>query len=310
MRWSKPSASAVFAILMVLSFLAILLLPPGYLNSFRSAVNSLIAPSAMGMNNLLRYSASQQHPPSSIDTQQFAELYSRVQQLERQNIYLHMQWQQKVNEYAQAEHLRRSLLLESYSLIPANVYGQATPGRAVLLIDQGSAAGLENGFWVLGFPEGRPLADGWELLASAVLVGRIAGVQAYTAQVRLLGDPDDDAQPKMSVSLFPRSPVGDPQPWTEGQLYDVEPIAGGLLLAKDVPNNPDPEASDNLADMTGAAVVSYAMPNLPAGLAIGRVIKVTMSPRSMAFSDLTIEPLASTSRLHSVMVLRPMRPDD
>ena len=295
---------------MVLSFLAIVFLPPGHLNIFRSAVNSLVAPSAVGMNNLFGYFASQQHPPSSIDHERLAELYSRCRQLQRQNRYLYMQWQQKVNEYAQAEHLRRSLLLKGYSLIPANVYGQPTPGRAVLLIDQGSAAGLEKGFWVLGFPEGRPLATGWELLASAVLVGRVSGVQAYTAQVRLLGDPDDHGQPKMLVRLYPRSPVADPQPWTKPLDAHVEPIAGGLLLAKDVPNNPDPEAGDNSADRTGAAVVSAALPNLPAGLAIGRVIKVTMSPRNMAFSDLTIEPLAGTSRLHSVMVLRPMWPDD
>jgi hypothetical protein len=93
-----------------------------------------------------------------------------------------------------------------------------------------------------------------------------------------------------------------------GPILHISSVAGGRLIAKDVPNKDlSPEGKPD--DVLQAAVLSKAMENLPAGLAIGRVTKVEPSPRGMLFSDLTIEPLARTTRLSSVMVLRPMRPD-
>ena len=309
MRWRKPSASTVFAILMVLSFLG-LFLPPGCLNSFRSGINSLLAPPAVSVNYLLRYFAAQQPLPPSFNSKQLAELYNHFQQIQRQNVFLHMQWQQMVDKYAQAEHLRKNLLLKNYSLIPVNVCSYGSPGRAVLSIDQGSAIGLEKGFWVVGFPEGGSNASGWERLAGAVLVGRIAELEAHTAQVRLLGDPDDYDQPKILAYLCRRSPGGDPQALTKGPILNVEPIAGGLLIARDVPGDSDGHSSEASGKMIGASVVSAAMGNVPVGLALGRVIKVRRSPRNVAFFDLIIEPVARADPLYSVMVLRPIWPSN
>ena len=293
---------------MVLSF-AGLFLPPRCLTGFRSGLHSLIAPSALGANQLLRYFAPQPPSPPMVDSEQLAKLYDYIDQLQRENRYLYIQWQQKLNELAQDQHLRKSLLLERYSLLPASVYSYGgTPGRAVLAIDQGNSAGLEKGFWVVGFPQGSSTATGWESLARAVLIGRVAEVHPYTAQVRLIGDPDDYLQPRILAHLYRRSPADSPQGWTKAEIF-LEPIAGGLLVARDVPKNNAHDSDDGSDDLIGLPVVSYAMKNLPAGLAIGRVVSVADSPRSMAFHDLTIEPLATRSRLYSVMVLCPLWPD-
>ena len=310
MRLPRPSASAVFAILMLLSFMG-LFLPPGCTSGFRSALHSFIAPSALGANHLLRHFAPQPPLPAMVDAEQLAKLYNHLEDLQRENRFLYMQWQQKVNEYAQAEHLRTALLLKEYSLLPANVYSYGpTPGRAVLSIDQGRAADLQKGYWVVGFPQGGSVGADWESLARSVLVGRIAEVRAFTSDVRLIGDPDDYVGPKISAHLYRRSLGESPQPWTRDESFQLEPLPGGLLLACDVPKKNTNDAQGSSTDLIGLPVVSYAMPNLPDGLAIGRVLRVSDSPRSMAFHDLTIEPLARRSRLYSVMVLCPLWPDE
>lgn len=288
-----------------------LFLPPGCTSGFRSALHSFIAPPALGVNHLLRYFAPQPPSPPMLDSGQLAKLYDYIDQLQRENRFLYVQWQQKVNEYAQAQHLSKNLLLQKYSLLPANVYSySSTPGRSVLSIDQGHAAGLQKGFWVVGFPEGSSAATGWETLARAILVGRIADVHTYTADVRLIGDPDDYVGPKILAQLYRRSPGDSPQPWTQDQdQFQVEPLPGGLLLARDVPKKNTNDAQGSSTDLIDLSVVSAAMETLPAGLAIGRVIRVSDSPRSMAFWDLTIEPLAGRSRLSSVMVLCPLWPE-
>ena len=309
MRLPRPSASAVFAILMLLSFMG-LFLPPDCTSGFRSALHSFIAPSALGANHLLRYFAPQPPSPSMVDAEQLAQLYDHLKQLQRQNIYLHTRWMEAVDQYAQAQHLRKSLLLEQYSLVPANVYSYgSTPGRAIMSIDQGSAAGLQKGYWVVGLPQGVSAATGWETLARAVLVGRIAEVELYTSQVRLIGDPDDYVGPKILAHLYRRTPGGPTEGWTKGENFQVEPLPGGLLLARDVPKKNADGFQSLPADLIGLPVVSAAMKNLPAGLGLGRVLRVSDSTSSMAFWDLTIEPLAGRSRLHSVMVLCPLWPE-
>lgn len=309
MRWRKPSASAVFAILMLLSFVGIFL-PPGCLSGFRSAVHSFLAPPALGVNHLLRYFAPE--PPSWVSgdaDRQIAQLYDQIRQLQRENRFLFIQWQQKVNEYAQMQHLRTALLLKEYSLLPANVYSYGpTPGRSVLSIDQGKAAGLQRGFWVVGFSEVTSAGSGWETLARSVLLGRIDQVHAFTADVRLIGDPDDYASPKILAHLYRRLPGAAAQPWRRDEIL-LEAVPGGLLLARDVPKKNEDGSQTAADDLMDLPVVSAAMKNVPAGLAIGRVVNVSDSPRSMAFWDLTIKPLAGSSRLDSVMVLCPLWPE-
>ena len=146
-------------------------------------------------------------------------------------------------------------------------------------------------------------------MARAVLVGRIAGVQPYTAQVRLIGDPDDHAGPKILASLYRPDPGGSPDQWPQSKIF-VEPISEGMLLARDLPKKNEDGSQLSSEDLMDLPVVTRAMNNLPAGLAIGRVVDVSDSPRSMAFWDLTIEPLAGSSRLYSVMVLCPLWPDE
>ena len=85
------------------------------------------------------------------------------------------------------------------------------------------------------------------------------------------------------------------------------PMTAEEIFAKDVPNE-QLAKSDGLAEVIGALVITYEAGGLPAGLAIGRVIKRKPSPRNMLFSDLTIEPFIRTARLSRVMVLRPVRP--
>ena len=311
MRLPRPSASAVFAILMLLSFMG-LFLPPGCSSGLRSALHSFVAPSALTANHLLRYFAPR--PPSALgpdDDLRLRQLYDQLQQLQRENRFLYTQWQQTVNQFAQTQHLREFSLLKNYSLVPANVYSYGpTPGRAVLSIDRGRTDGLRKGFWVVGFPRSDPTGSGWESLARAVLIGRIAQVHTFTADVSLIGDPDDRGGATISARLYRRVPGESPQPWSQSEDFQIEPLPGGLLLARDVPKK-NADGSQNLPDdLVNLPVVSHAMKNLPAGLAIGRVRSVSDSPRSMAFWDLTIEPLATGSRLYSVMVLCPLWSDD
>ena len=84
----------------------------------------------------------------------------------------------------------------------------------------------------------------------------------------------------------------------------------GCIQDIPVPSLQSTDSDDGSADLTNLPVVSAAMKNLPAGLAIGRVLSVSDSPRSMAFRDLTIGPLAARYRLYSVMVLCPLWPDE
>jgi len=305
MRRLNLSASTVFTILMVLSFLA-LFLPPGLLNPFRAVVNSLISPPAVGVNRILRYFSSPQSPVSPLASAQTQELLDRIRLLEQQNAFLHSQWMRMADIYARSERLHKNLLLKNYSLIPANVCGYSLPGRAVISIDQGSTAELEVGFWVVAVLQYATELTGRARLESSVLVGRIGSVQARTAQVRLLGDPD---QPPMSARIYSHLPLDELQPSAIGSIVHIQPLPGGRLIARDIPNEDlSPDAKPD--DVLQALVVSNAMHNLPSGLAIGRVIKRQPSPRNMLFSDLTIEPLARTTHLSSVMVLRPMRPGD
>ena len=303
MRRFNLSASTVFAILMVVSFLA-LFLPPGCLNPFRAVVNSLLSPPAVGVNRILHYFSSSQSPLPPAASAQTQELLDRIRLLEQQNAFLHNQWMRMADIYARSERLHKNLLLKNYSLIPANVSGYGLPGRAVISIDQGSTAGLEVGLWVVGFPRTTSKLTGRALLESSVLLGRLAGVQPRTAQVRLLGDPD---YPPISANIDRRlASTAQLQPDAISSILHVQPLRGGLLIAKDVLNE-DLAHDDKLADVVGALVITDEAGGLPAGLAIGRVIKRQPSPRNMLFSDLTIEPLARTTRLSSVMVLRPMR---
>ena len=301
MRWPKPSASAIFAILMVLSFLAIFL-PAGWANPLRAAVNSLTAPSAVGMNQLLVYFHSAQPPAEHISPEQYQKLLDRLVQNQRQIVFLHQQWMDAENKYARAQHLSRNLLLNDYSLIPANVYGQAPPGRAILRIDQGSTVGLAVGLWVVGFPEQTPPPPGRAALESSVLLGRLGSVQARTAQVSLLGDPD---QPPLSASLYRRKTGSDDFEKSTGPILHVQPLPGGKLIARDVPKQGSLDSDEDLQGIVDALVVSGSGKNLPAGLAFGRVVQVEISPRNMAFLDLTIEPLARGVTFSSVMVLCP-----
>ncbi len=306
MRRLNLSASTVFTILMVLSFLA-LFLPPGLLNPFRAVVNSLISPPAIGVNRILHYFSSSQSPLPPAASAQTQELLDRIRLLEQQNAFLHSQWMRMADIYARREHLHKNLLLESYSLIPANVCGHGLPGRTVITIDQGSTAGLEVGFWVVvAVLQHDSKLTGRALLESSVLVGRIGSVQPRTAQVRLLGDPN---QPPMSARIYIHSPLAELEPSAMGPILHISSLAGGRLIAKDVPNK-DLSPNGKPEDVLQAVVLSDGMQNLPDGLAIGRVTKVEPSPRSMLFSDLTIEPLARTTRLSSVMVLRPIRHGD
>ncbi|MCK4851074.1 MAG: hypothetical protein KAT11_06975 [Phycisphaerae bacterium] len=307
MRRLNLSASTVFAILMVLSFLA-LFLPPGCLNPFRAVVNSLVTPPAVAANRILRYFSSSQDPLPPAASAQTRELLDRIRLLERQNAFLHSQWMRMADIYARSECLHKNLLLKNYSLIHANVCGYNLPGRAVISIDQGSTAGLEVGFWVVGFPHTTTKLTGRALLESSVLLGRLTGVQPRTAQVRLLGDPD---YPPISAKIDRRlSSTAQLQPDAISSILHVQSLPGGLLIAKDVPNETITH-DDKLADALGARIITgQSMKDLPAGLTIGRVIKVEASPRSMLFSDLTIEPFARTARLSYVMVLRPQRSGD
>ena len=301
MRWPKPSAAAIFAILMVLSFLA-LFLPAGWANPLRAAVNSLTAPSAAGMNQLLAYFRLAQPPAEHISPEQYQKLRDRLLQLQRQNIILHQQWMDAENKYARAQHLSRNLLLKEYSLIPANVYGHAPPGKAILRIDQGSTVGLKVGMWVVGFPERTPPPPGRAVLESSVLLGQLGSVQARTAQVSLLGDPD---RPPLSASLYRRKPGSEDFEESGGPDLHVQPLPGGKLIARDVPKQGSLDSDEDLQDLVGALVVSKPGKNLPAGLAFGRVVQAEISPRSIAFLDLTIEPLAKGVTFSSAMVLCP-----
>ena len=304
MRWTKPSASAVFVILMVLSCLA-LFLPPAWANTPRAAVNSLLAPSSAGINRLLHYFSSLPEPPAQyVSPERYRLLCDRLAQLERQTAFLHNQWMAAVDEFARAQHLKRSALLKSYSLIPAKVYGSGPPGKAILLIDQGSTSGLEKGLWVVGFPEESPAPPGRAALEASVLLGRLGSVQARTAQVHLLGDPD---QPPLTACLYRRIPGRDDfQSSAIGPVLHVQSAPGAKLKASDVPKERSLDSDEDLKDLLGAFVVSVSGKNLPTGLAIGRVVRAATSPRSLAFFDLTIEPLANGATVSSVMVLRPL----
>ena len=302
MRWPNPSASTVFTLLMVVSFLA-LFLPPGSLNTFRAAVNSLTTPPAAGANRILHWFSRPPPPPGPVDADQLQKLIDRLRQYERQIAFVHMQWMETTDRLAHVAHLRKSLLLGDYSLVPANVCGYNLPGQAAITIDQGSIAGLEIGFWVVAVLETNFELSGRALLESSILVGRIHSVQARTAQVRLLGDPN---QPPISARVYKPSPDTEFHPSALGSRIYISPLPQGLLLARDVPNK-ELSSDDNLDQLLQTVVVSHATQNLPTGLAIGRVIKIEPSPRNMLFSDLTIEPLARSSRLSSVMVLRPSR---
>lgn len=290
---------------MVISFFA-LFLPPSCLNPFRSVVNSLVSPPAVGVNRIFHYFSGSNIPASSVDSAQMPRLLARLRQLETQNAYLHSQWMRTADALARSERLRKNILLTEYSLIPANVCGYGQPGRASITIDQGSAAGLKVGFWVVAVLDTDPQLSGRALLESSVLVGQIASLQARTAQVRLLGDSD---QPSMLAQIYIHSPLAQLEPSAMGPIMHINPSAGGRFIAKDIPNE-DLGPKGKPQDVLEAAVVSYAVQNLPGGLAIGRVNKVQPSPRNMLFSDLTIEPYARTSRLSAVMILRPVNPPD
>ena len=302
MRWPKPSASTVFTLLMLASVL-LLFLPPAWLNTFRTALNSLATPPAAGANRILHWFSGPPPAPEPVDTDQLQKLVDRLRQLERQNAFLHNRWMEAVDLYARSQYLDKRLLLGSYSLVPANVCGYNLPGQAAITIDQGSIAGLEVGFWVVAVMDTSSELSGRALLESSILVGRIRSVQTRTAQVRLLGDPN---QPPISALVYKPSPGTELQPWALGVKVYIRPLHQGLLLARDVPNK-ELSADDELDQILQAVVVSDDMQNVPIGLAIGRVTKIEPSPRNMLFSDLTIEPLVRSLRLSSVMVLRPAR---
>ena len=241
-----------------------------------------------------------------MDSVQQPPLLEKIRQLETQIAFLHSQWMQTADILARSERLHKNILLKNYSLIPANVCGYGQPARAIISIDQGSTAGLKVGFWVVAVLDKNPELSGRALLESSVLVGRIASLQARTALVRLLGDPD---QPPMSAQIYIHSPLAQLEPSDMGPIVQLSPLAAGRFIAKNVPNE-DLSPDGKTQDVLQAVVVSNGMQNLPVGLAIGRVTKVQLSPKNMLFSDLTIEPFARTSRLSTVMILRPMNPGD
>ena len=308
MRWPNLSASGVFAILMLASFLG-LFTPPGCMNGFRAVVNSLITPPSVGANRLLSHFYTSRQSVPTLDIEQAKELLERLRQLERQNRFLHTQWMDMTDRCAQAVRLRKELLLENYSLVPANVYGQGLPGQGVLMIDQGKLAGLEKGFWVVAVgPIGEELS-GRAMLESSVLVGRVCRVHPRTAEVRLLNDPNENSAIRpISARLYKRPAGADTELPSKGTILGVEALPGGGLVAKDIPKK-SISLDEELSDVIGAVIISSSMKDLPAGLAIGQVVKVS-SPTHMDFCTLTIEPLANSCDLSTVMVLRPLHPED
>ena len=305
MRRPKPSAPTVFVLLMAISLLS-LFVPPVWLRGFRAALNSLLTPPAVGANRVLHYFAGTERSVPPEDTTDNAELRRQLRYLTGQARFLHVRLMDLAETYAKAEHLRNSLLLYDYSLVPANVSGYGLPGQAGLSIDQGSTAGLEIGFWVVGFIQNSSDVRGRALLESSLLVGQIVRVQPRTAQVRLLGD---SGQRPLRAQLY-RYPSGSTEAkpaWQSPDLHLTQ-LASGRLMAKYVPKE-DLAADENLTDVVGAYVVSGGMNTLPAGLTLGRVVKVEDSPRGMLFSDLIIEPSIGKARLSSVMVLKPNKPD-